>query len=508
MNQDTNTPQMRIAGFYTRWRNTIFSTADHLWLLILWAASTPVFIHMLGSDVFGVWILINAVIGLGGVMSLGFGEATVRYVALYRGQNKMGDVLRIINTTLSLYAVIGLVSGVAVIVAAPLIESTAFKLAGPIKSDAILALQLAGVALIVTAYLKTYEAVINGFERFDLTARVGIVTRSFIILGNVALVLMGYGLPLLIGCAVIGLMGQTVAYFIMCRRLFTPELPIMSMPDLETAREIAGFGVQTWLQICAGALNTLADRFLVAMLIDPSAAGIYAICLQLAQQIHLLLIRGLAFMMPATSRDAAGIDSDRKKLDSYRAGTTLVLLMTGAIALPMYALAGQILQIWLGGEFSIAGAETLRLMTMYFPLWGAMVPMFYLLNGAGFPGWNTTATIGHSIAGLALAGALLPAMGLTGAASARIFALPIMFLTIWAGHRYVLNGNGWPTSLKLFGWLAVLGLTAWGAEQITSQWVPATFVGVFGAGLFLALSGAALGLVPYLVNRKQALSRR
>lgn len=508
MNQDTNTPQMRIAGFYTRWRNTIFSTADHLWLLVLWAASTPVFIHTLGSDVFGVWILINAVIGLGGVMSLGFGEATVRYVALYRGQNKMGEVLRIINTTLSLYVVIGLVSGLAVIAAAPLIESTAFKLAGPVKSDAILALQLAGVALIITAYLKTYEAVINGFERFDLTARVGIVTRSFIILGNVALVLMGYGLPSLIGCAVIGLMGQTVAYFIMCRRLFTPELPIMSMPDLETAREIAGFGVQTWLQICAGALNTLADRFLVAMLIDPSAAGIYAICLQLAQQIHLLLIRGLAFMMPATSRDAAGIDSDRKKLDSYRAGTTLVLLMTGAIALPMYALAGQILQIWLGGEFSIAGAETLRLMALYFPFWGAFVPMFYLLNGAGFPGWNTTAAIGHSIAGLALAGALLPVMGLTGAALARIFALPIMFLIIWAGHKYVLNGNGWSTSLKLFGWLAVLGITAWGAGLVTSQWVPATFVGVFGAGLFLALSGAALGLVPYLLNRKQALSRR
>lgn len=495
---------MRVAAFLRRWRNTIFSTADHLWLLILWAVSTPVFIFYLGADRFGIWILINAIVGLGGVMSLGFGEATIRYVALYRGQNKLGDVSRIIDTTLALYAAIGVLSAVGISAAADAIATSAFKLSDSEAVEAVLALRLAGLALLITAYLKTYEAVINGFERFDLTARVGMATRSFIILGNLALVLMGFGLAALIACAVLGLVGQTIVYFLICRRSFVPELKVVSLPDWATTREIASFGLQSWLQICAGALNTLADRFLVAAMIDPAAAGIYAVCLQLAQQIHLLLARGLAFMMPETSRGDGGTDGLTKRLRSYRGGATLVLLMAGVVALPMYALASQILTIWVGADFAAAGTETLQIMTLYFAASGGVVPMYFLLNGAGHPAWNTAATLIHSIAGLALAAALLPAMGLPGAAWGRLATLPAFLVILWALHRYVLQSPGWRTSAIMIAWLLVVGTTAWGVSGFTSGLVPATVFGVLGGGTLLAFLGGCLAILPYVVAKRWA----
>lgn len=493
----------RLVDLLGRWRNTVFSAADHIWLLFLWVLSTPLFIQVLGPDRFGVWILINAVIGLGGAMSLGFGEATIRYVALYRGRNRLDDVRRIYDTTQSLYALVGVLSGVAIGTAAPVIAQSVLGLTGPQATEAVLALRLAGVALFITAYLKTFEAVINGFERFDLTARVGIATRSFIILGNVALVLMGYSVATLIACAVVGLAGQAAALFVMARRWFVPGLRILCRPDWKTTREIAGFGFQSWLQICAGAINTLADRFLVASMIDPAAAGIYTVSLQLAQQLHLLLSRGLAFMMPATSRTKHDPNGSAELLKSYYRGTTLVLLLVGGLGLPLFVLAPQILHIWVGAEFAAAGTETLRIMTLYFSAWCAGVPIYFLLNGAGRPGWNTAAAMLHSIAGLLLAAMLIPAFGLPGAAFGRLIALPVYFVTLWALHKYVLMGKGMRSSAVMFVWLLVLAAVAWGLAQTTSGLVPATFVGVLGAGAILFLMGICLALVPYLIAQRR-----
>ena len=491
----------RLAGLLRQWRNTVFSTLDHVWLLLLWILSTPIFIHFLGPERFGVWILINAVIGLGGAMSLGFGEATIRYVSHYRGQNRPEEVQRICNTTLSLYALIGALSGAGITAAAPAISALAFKLTGSQADEAIMALRFAGAALFVTAYLKTFEAVINGYERFDLTARVGIATRSFIILSNVALALAGYGVATLIACAVVGLAGQAVALFLMAKRRFVPGLTVLCRPDRKTIGEIASFGIQSWLQICAGALIMLADRFVVASMLGPTAAGVYTVCLQLAQQLHLLLVRGLAFMMPATSRGNAASSGLAVRAKSYESATTLVLLLVGAIALPMYILAPQILQVWVGEKFSEDGTGTLRTLTLYFAALGASVPIFFLLNGAGRPAWNTFATIAHSVVGLVLAVMLIPDLGLPGAALGRVIALPAFLVILWALHRYVLMKKGRRSSVVMFAWLSVLAVVAVGLAQILSDRVPATLPAVLGIGVMLSLLGAGLALLPYTLAK-------
>ncbi len=497
-------PALRLAGFLARWRNALFSMTDHLWLLLLWAVSTPVFISRLGPEDFGIWILINAIIGLGGVLSLGFGEATIRYVSKYRGLGQPEEIRRIVDSTLGLYGLIGLLSGAGLALAAPAIARGAFHLSGPEADPAVSALRLAALGLAITAWLKTYEAVLNGFERFDLSAKIGMVSRSFIILGNLALTLAGFGLVALISCAVLGLLGQAIACFVICRTRFAPWLRVISLPDPATTSEIAGFGLQSWLQICGGALTTIADRFLVGVLIDPATAGVYALCLQLAQQIHLLVTRALAFLSPAASRATArGRDTDAL-LHSYRAACVIVLLLAGAVAVPLYSLAPQIQEVWLGAAFAAQGAVTLRLMTLYFAVWGLVVPMIYLLNGTGNPGWNTGATLTYGVIGLALCALLLPRLGIEGAAVARMAALPAYLPILWVLHRHVLAGRGWRISLGAMAWLGLLGLLAQGLSGFASSRVSATWSDVLTWGVALAVLGGGVALVPRLVARWRA----
>ncbi len=485
-------------GFFGRWKNTIFSVTDHLWLLLLWAVSTPVFISTLGGETFGIWILINAVIGLGGVMSLGFGEATVRYVAKYRGTNKPEDIARIIRTTLALYVVAGTISAAGIALAAPWIIAVIFKVTDSAATAAAQALYLAGVALFVTSYLKTFEGVINGFERYDLTARVNMITRSFIILGNVALALSSFGLVALIACAVVGLTGQAITYYVLTRRHFVPEARLVTRPDWATTKEIASFGAQSWVQISSGVLSTLADRFLVSAFVDPAAAGVYSICLQLAQQIHLLLNRGLAFLVPSTSRD---IDPEMR-VAAYRSGTYLVLLLVGAVGLPLAVLAPQVLTLWVGPEFAMAGSQVLQIMTVTFSTIGAAVPAFFLLNGAGRPGWNTVTTLLYAASGLALAATLLPYFNLTGAAVARLASAFVFVLVLFAVHRFVLPRGSWRITALMIAWLVLLGAVAWGLGH--GLGLSARDLGVFaflGTASALGILGGALALCPFLMQR-------
>jgi O-antigen/teichoic acid export membrane protein len=473
-----------------RLRNVVFSAADHLLLLALWAATTPVFIARLGGELFGIWVLVNAVVGLGGVFSLGLGEATVRFVARHAAAGRRDLAARVVETTLALYAAVGVVVGGAVAAAAATIATDALGISPAYLDDAVQGLRLAGLALAVTSVLKVYEAAINGFERFDVTARIGMATRSFIILANLAAVLAGYGLTVLMTLTVVGLAGQAVTLQRLVVRRFLPEVTPWRGPSRAVVAEVLHFGAHSWVQITSGALSTIVDRFLVGALVSPAAAGVYAVCLQLAQQIHLLLVRALAFLMPAAS--AGGAEDGARLAPAYAQGVALTLAVVGVITVPLYTLAPQVLTFWIGTDFAVEGATTLRLLTLYFAVWGTGVAPFYLLNGAGLPGWNTAAGLVHGLGLVGLASVLLPVLGLDGVGWARLAALPTLALSFGALQLRLLPRTWRATRVLALGLAAPLALAValapWSGAVVAPRLVDlALATPLLGAGGLVAV---------------------
>ncbi|TVR84326.1 MAG: hypothetical protein EA405_01840 [Rhodospirillales bacterium] len=493
----------RTLASVSRIRNVSFSTADHVLLLVLWAVSTPIFIAQLGDERFGVWVLINAVVGLGGVFSLGFGEATIRFVAKYRADGRDDLVHRVVETTFVLYLAAGIVFGAGVAAAASWLAVHALGVSATHAAEATAGLRLAGLALVVTSLLKVFESAINGFERFDLTARISMVARTGIIVANAAAALLGFGLIVLMTITVVGLAGQAVATYRVVMHRFLPELRLFRAPSREVTGDVVRFGAHSWLQITSGALSNTVDRFLVGALVSPAAAGVYAVCLQLAQQIHLLLVRALAFIMPAASGAAGSGDGGHALREAYSHGVCLTLALIGVIAIPLYVLAPQVLTVWIGPDFATDGTDTLRLLTIYFAIWGIGVAPFYLLNGAGLPGWNTAAGLVHGLVIVAVAALLLPKLGLEGAAWARLAALPTLALVLAAMHARVLRAGRLATALLVAGIGVLLALAAL-IEARTAGLIDARFGELLVAGPVLVLAGGLLSLVFVLLARRAA----
>ena len=80
------------------WSGLGFLVAPALQLL-----ATPYLIEKLGIDVYGIWMLLNSVISVSGLASLGFGAAAIKFVSKYRARGEPEMVIRVLRSTLALF---------------------------------------------------------------------------------------------------------------------------------------------------------------------------------------------------------------------------------------------------------------------------------------------------------------------------------------------------------------------------------------------------------------------
>jgi len=98
--------------------NAVYSAAEYVAQPLSMLLAAPFLVHKLGLQQYGIWMLVSAILGSMGILSTGFGDATVKYVSAYRGQNNPAGVERTIRATLTINAFLGGLFGLLVWAAA------------------------------------------------------------------------------------------------------------------------------------------------------------------------------------------------------------------------------------------------------------------------------------------------------------------------------------------------------------------------------------------------------
>src|SRR5215472_2118625 len=84
-----------------------WAVMEYGWYPALALIATPYFMHTLGPEKYGHWMLLTATVGFGGILSAGTGAAVIKAVSAGFGRAKAEDVERAIRSSL----VIAFVSG-------------------------------------------------------------------------------------------------------------------------------------------------------------------------------------------------------------------------------------------------------------------------------------------------------------------------------------------------------------------------------------------------------------
>src|SRR2546430_7983748 len=154
-------------------RNAAYSAADYLLSPLLMIGAAPFLVARLGLAQYGIWMLVNALVGTAAVVPMGLGDATVKFVSSYRAPGGGGGehgVVRVVRSTLTVSALLGLLVAAIVITSAPWLAGAVFKIAAHDRDLAVRAIQLAGVGLVIRSIDSVFLSTLRGYERYDLAA--------------------------------------------------------------------------------------------------------------------------------------------------------------------------------------------------------------------------------------------------------------------------------------------------------------------------------------------------
>lgn len=406
--------------------NSGWAIFEYGWYPLLLFAATPWFLSRLGSDQYGLWMLLAATVGFGSLLSAGTGAATIKAISANNGSGGSVDVGDIVRASIAL----ALVGGGLLAV---LIVST-FWVAG----DALLgrmgdpsALRLTAVAaagmLWVEQLDQALSSALKGAERFGQAARVEIASRTLQLIAAALALLASPTLVALYSALLAVALGRLATKAVIVRtRLEVGRL----RPAFHGIGGLLAFAKWGWLQGIGGIMFGVVDRMLVGSMLGAASLAYYSIASQLAVQVHAIASAGLSVIFPLVSRKTKeGVGYSLRRITRSTIAGNLVL--TTAIALLLLWLGAPLLHFWLDQESATQTAIVLPwLVGAYWILAQNLVP-YYVLLGLGQARLVGLTVLAAGVAALFATYFGLSAFGFAGAPLGRAAYALVSLGLIW-----------------------------------------------------------------------------
>src|SRR5262245_29450517 len=93
---------------FRTFRNISYSVLGYVWPIVFALFITPIIIFRLGVKVYGIYLFVNTIISLLGLLDLGISAAVTKYLASYYGQKNWDGISRLIRSANSLFLTVGI----------------------------------------------------------------------------------------------------------------------------------------------------------------------------------------------------------------------------------------------------------------------------------------------------------------------------------------------------------------------------------------------------------------
>jgi O-antigen/teichoic acid export membrane protein len=406
--------------------NALYSLIEYSAQPALMVISAPYLVARLGLDQYGIWMLVSSFTGTIGIVQLGLGDATIKYISAYKARNDTLGVSRIISAILALSGLLAAFPALFLLAAAPLLVHHVFKIHPAHYVAAVRAIQIGGLILWVQCIYLVFANCLKACEKYGPPAKISVLVRSVTVVGAIYLVSLGYGVVyILLLSAAAALFGTGLLAFAVQRALDLPTL--RPSFDRRTWKEIFGFGLYSWFQSGAGLAFSQADRFLIAITLGTTPLTYYTLCVQVAQQIHGLVGAAFSFLFPHISGKHEVANRNGVK-NAFRLAVLVNLALSLLLTAPLVFWGRKLLTIWMGPTFAQNSYLVLIILALGFCLVSLNVVPHFTLLGLGKVRFLAITNVVGGVISLVSAALLIPPFGLIGAAAGRLFYGPIISL--------------------------------------------------------------------------------
>jgi O-antigen/teichoic acid export membrane protein len=331
-------------------RNALGIYATYGAAIVAGLVVTPVVLHELGTETFGIWSFIGSITIYLMVLDFGVGPSIVRFAAEARGRRSPEDTNALASVGLALYGVIGAVTlpaGIAIAWLVPELVSTPDDLVWPARISTFLV--VLGIALRFP--LGLFNNLLLGHQRFDIQNLANFLS-TVLYAGLVVLLIPGGGGLILLGALTLA---TTLLRLVLPLAWLRSEVPDLRLSRLHVTRarikELTSFSWSNFLVHLANTVVFSTDVVVVGIVLGAEAAALYAIPAKLFTLAYGLGSVGSRLLYPALSEYEGSHELDRQRrllLTGLRGVTAATLLL----ALPLLFIPGQLIEAWVGDGYS------------------------------------------------------------------------------------------------------------------------------------------------------------
>ena len=459
-------------------RNTLFSFLTQMSTAAFTAVLTLYLVRALGPREFGVFSL---AVSIGGLIYLpsdfGISGSTARFIAERRGEQSVVAGLLSDAVRLKL-AISGAMSALMIALAEPVASAYGVpSLAWPLRWMAIAVLGQSLVAFYRYAFLAVQEGsvgfrIVFGEAAAETAASIALV----VLIGGAAAAGAGRA---------VGYAAGTVIAVALTLRRFGPPAFLRRHRLREARRALARYASALFVIDATFTASVAITPMLIGAFLGPRAVGLFQAPSRL---IVLLQYPGLAVgngIGPSMARS----EHDEPDVRTFTTALRYMIVFQGVLVAPVLVWGGPIVDLLLGHKYG-RSATLLKELTPYIYLSGLNALAVGAVNFMGMARKRLPISVADLVVNAALTAALLPLIGLNGAAWAADF-VPLFYVPahLWI-TRSVIHFPLRPLILAV-----IRGLTAAGAMALVLL--------AFGTShltAFAWIAGSVLGLSAFLLT--------
>lgn len=459
-----------------------------VWLALLGLITTPYLIHHLGASLYGVFALLTIMSAYLSNLELGFGHATVRFLARARAREDLAEERAVIETSFSVFLAASFLATAAALLGSQFIADTFINGAQAEDHVVLDSVRLGALILFASLLASFASASLTALGRLQFLVGVRLIFGTLSSAVAVGVIAAGGGLRgvLLAQVAITAALGavQLVALRRATHARLRPRLhgaTFRTMGRFGASILLAGLFYQALMQ---GPPTILAAR---ATTDQVAAFAVPSVILQ--QLIVLTTVTSLGFLPFASAESAA---ADVRRLTAlFVANLRMTILAVGPIVAYLVIWGHPLLSTWIGREFADDAIGPLRFLAGAAAMVAVSAPAADVARGLNRPAWTVaytaTAAAISVVAGLLLVGR----HGATGVSVALCLALVVVtlpFAVIVARHLLGLGASDLTRALvaPALAVIAAACVFAFG-RLLTAGFAGAIVAGAIGVLVYTAI---------------------
>ncbi len=419
---------------YQTLKNVSYGFAGYAAPILFSIFITPVVVHKLGVVDYGVYLLMQTMLALIGLIDLGLSSSLIKYISEYFAKKNFVSLKKLLDSANALYLIIGVLGLLAFVIIAKFFLHL-FNLSPSHIQHIFPVAVLAGLIFFVNSVNSVYTVVPLALQRFDISTRLNLIQLMIVNLGMLILVLFDFGLKAIFSAHLFVIVIASF-YFRFYFKKLLPEISLGISWDKRQIAQSYKFGFMA--AVANLSIQSLAQlgRLVIPVFIGPAALTFYSLPGNVAQKTSGITASLTSVLFPMTS-GFSGAEQLQKIQEIYKRSFRNIVIITAALTTAIIAFSYEILFYWLGEEFAVKGSLILVIFAaayFFISLFNLLVNFLFGMNKVKFLSFSSLGLAGLNLLFIVL---LVPKYGIQGAAWAFLLSVLPVVLIFYYSEKYI-----------------------------------------------------------------------